>query len=121
MTDKEFAREIRKQRRLEKLGSNSPLCGTCGETDDRVLEWHHVAGRKHDPATAVVCRNCHRKVSDDQKDHPAFDPGANPLLHTIGLFLLGLADLLELAIEKMTEFGLTLIELAVSTAGEARS
>ena len=25
----------------------------------------------------LVCRNCHRKVSDDQKDHPPFDPNAD--------------------------------------------
>lgn len=121
MTDKELAREIRKQRRLERLGSNLPVCGTCGETDERTLERHHVAGRKHDSATVVTCRNCHRKVTDDQKDHPAFNPAAAPVLHAIGLFLLGLADLLELAIEKLSAFGLVLIERAAPAGGEARA
>lgn len=120
MTDKELAREIRKQRRLEKLGSNAPVCGTCGECDYRVLEKHHVAGRKHDPDTVVICRNCHRKVSDDQKDHPTVEPGSDPMLHTIGLFLLGLADLLELVLQKLTEFGLLLIDQAALQAGEAQ-
>lgn len=41
--DKELAREIRKQRRLEKLRTNSPLRGECGENDWRCLELHHVA------------------------------------------------------------------------------
>jgi hypothetical protein len=120
MTDKELAREIRKQRRLEKLGSNDPICGTCGERDYRTLERHHVAGRKHDPDTVVICRNCHRKVSDDQKAHPGFEPGSDQLLHTIGLFLLGLADLLELVLQKLTEFGLALIDLAAPQTGEAQ-
>lgn len=120
MTDKELAREIRKQHRLEKLGSNSPICGTCGEPDYRVLEKHHVAGRKHDPDTVTVCRNCHRKASDDQKDHPALNPAADPVLHAIGMFLLGLADLLELVLEKLSEFGFALIDRAAPGGREAR-
>jgi hypothetical protein len=121
MTDKEFAREIRKQRRLEKLGSNSPLCGACGEADWRCLELHHVADFGCDDGTVILCRNCHRKVSDDQTDHPAFDPTADATLQAIGRFLLGLADLLRLAIEKLAEFGLALIERAAPAAGEART
>lgn len=119
MTDKEFAREIRKQRRLERLGTNAPICGTCGYARDAALENHHVAGRKHDEATAISCRNCHGVVSDDQKDHPAFDPAADSMLQAIAFFLLGLADLLELAIEKLTEFGLALFDRA--KAVEARA
>jgi len=112
MDDKELARDVRKQRRLETLGTNEPRCGTCGECDDRTLEAHHVAGRKNGPATVIVCRNCHRKVSDDQEDHRAFDNAADPMLQAIGHFLLGLADLLRLAIEKLSEFGHALIERA---------
>lgn len=120
MTDNELAREIRKQRRLEKLGCNSPLCGECGESDWRCLELHHPADFGCDDGTVILCRNCHRKVSDDQKSHPAFDPAADPTLHAIGRFLLGLADLLRLAIEKLTAFGLMLIEQAAPIGGEAR-
>ena len=112
MDDTELVREARKQRRLETLGMNEPRCGTCDERDDRVLEAHHVAGRKNDPATVIVCRNCHRKVTDDQEDHPSFDKAADPMLQAIGHFLLGLADLLRLAIEKLSEFGHALIERA---------
>lgn len=109
MNDHEYARERRKQRRLERLGSNNPRCGMCGETDDRALELHHVAGRKHDETMVPSCSNCHRKVTDDQKDHPAFDPSADAVLANIGHFLLGLADMLRLIVEKLAEFGLTLI------------
>lgn len=116
MDDIELARETRRQRRLEALGTNEPRCGTCGERDDRVFEGHHVAGRKNDSATVIVCRNCHRKVSDDQEDHPPFDKAADPLLQAIGHFLLGLADLLRLAIEKLSEFGHALIERAALQA-----
>ncbi len=118
MTDKELAREIREQRRLERLRSNNPLCGECGEADSRCLELHHVADHGCDKATVILCRNCHRKVTDDQKDHPAFDPDADPMLHAIGRFLLGLADLLKLAVEKLAAFGAALIERAALQAGE---
>jgi hypothetical protein len=121
MTETEIKREIRKQRRLERLGSNTPICGTCGESDDRTLELHHVAGQKFDAATVPICRNCHRKVSDDQKDHPACPATADKYLHAIGLFLLGLADLLRLAIEKLVEFGNGLIARAAIADGRAMS
>lgn len=122
MTDKELAREIRKQRRLEKLGTNHPRCGTCGESRWQCIEQHHLAGRENDPDTTVLeCRNCHRVLSDDQIDHPASDPAADPMLQSIGHFLLGLADLLKLVVEKLTEFGLALIERATPAEAAARS
>lgn len=121
MTNDELRKEVRKQFRLERMGSNHPHCGACGEGDDRCLEAHHVAGRSRDDATVIICRNCHRKVSDDQKDHPAFNPDADVLLDRVGHFLLGLADMLRLIVEKLVSFGHALIERAApaSTGGEA--
>jgi hypothetical protein len=107
-----LATEKRKQRRLEKLGHNNPVCGTCGERDWRCLELHHVADRDRDDLTVAICRNCHRKVSDDQKDHPVFNSNADPMLDCIGHFLLGLADLLKVIIERLHVFAHMLIERA---------
>ena len=118
MNNNDFERERRKQRRLEKLGSNNPLCGMCGESDDRTLELHHVAGRKHDETVAILCRNCHRKVSDDQSDHPATTGTADPLLASIGNFLLGLADMLAIIVSKLCEFGHDLIARSSEPKGE---
>lgn len=42
------------------------------------------------------------------------------MLHAIGLFLIGLADLLELILQKLTEFGLALIERAALKTGQAQ-
>ncbi len=106
-------KEIRKQRALERLGCNHPRCVRCGEADERCLELHHIAGRAYGEECAVVCRNCHRKLSDMQKDHPvALEPDEPPYLEKIGHFLLGLADLLEMLIEKLREYGMLLIEAA---------
>ena len=93
--------ERRKQARLEKLGTNSPKCGICGNSNWRCIEQHHIADHKRDGAMALLCANCHRKVTDDQKDHPPFDPEADTLLDAIGHFLLGLADMLRIAVEKL--------------------
>lgn len=112
MTKIELAREARRQRRLEYLGTNEPRCGVCGEPDDRCLELHHVADHGRDDGTVAICRNCHRKVSDDQKDHPRFNSDADPALDRIGHFLLGLADLLRLIVEKLAAFGQELIDRA---------
>ncbi len=119
MNTLELRKESRRQGRLERLGTNDPNCGLCGEHDDRCLELHHVADYRRDDGTVVICRNCHRKVSDDQKDHPRFDPAADPMLDRIGHFLLGLADLLRLIVEKLMVFGHCLIERAApSSKGE---
>lgn len=110
MTDDEWKREARKQRRLEALGTNEPACGMCGETAWQCMEGHHVAGQKHDDTIVIICLNCHRKVSDDQKSLPPFDPEADPILAAIGQFLLGLALLFRRIIEALEKFGRELIE-----------
>ena len=106
---KELARERRRQNALERLGTNNPRC-LCGEDDWRTLEKHHVAGQAYDDFICIQCRNCHRKLSDQQKDHPDTTGEPIGLPETIGRFLLGLADFFELLIEKLREFGTALIE-----------
>jgi hypothetical protein len=112
MDAKELKREKRRQYALERLGTNKPSCVICGETDWRCLERHHIGGRNFDEATAILCRNCHRKQTDDQKEHPK--PGSSPpnLFDRAGHFLLGLADLLESLVRKCREYGHALIEHA---------
>ena len=111
MNQKTLAKEKRKQDHLEKLGTQHPACNLCGESDHRCLEAHHIAGRQWAPEMAIVCRNCHRKLSDEQRDHPQ-PLGSDPsVLETIGHFLLGLADQLALAADKLREFGAYLLDL----------
>jgi hypothetical protein len=109
--------ERRKQARLEKLGINNPLCGICGNSDWRCIERHHIADHKRDETTTLLCANHHCIVTDAQKDHPRFDSGADPFLDSIGHFLLGLADMLRIVVEKLFEFGHALIERAKSHSG----
>ena len=113
MDRRKMARERRKQRTFERIGTDRPVCVGCGETHFACFEDHHLAGRKHDDTTWPICANCHRKVTDEQKDHPAASSSNISQLELIGRFLLGLADLFRLVVEKMTVFGLALIEHAI--------
>lgn len=121
MTDKELARERRKQRRLGKLGTNDPHCAMCGLSDWRCMELHHAADFGRDETTVIACANCHRIVTHDQSDHPAHNPTADPMLDKIGHFLLGLADMLRIVIATLYEFAYALIERAAPpTEGEVK-
>jgi hypothetical protein len=107
----ERRREARKQSALERLGSQDPRCRICCEADPRTLENHHLGGRHFDPKSLVfVCRNCHRKLSDLQKDHPQKLTEIPDPIEVIAHFLLGLADFLEFVIQKLREFARQLID-----------
>ena len=102
--------EDRKEQKLRSLGTRDPVCIGCDETDSRCLELHHIAGKKHHEDTAIVCRNCHRKLSDQQLDHaPLVNPKPQAELADVGFYLLGLCDLLSLVIETLRKFGNSLI------------
>jgi hypothetical protein len=61
-----------KQRPLPKsinAKTRGKFCIVCLEKDPRCLELHHIAGRQFADEVVVVCCNCHRKLSDMQKDH----------------------------------------------------
>ncbi len=105
-------KEKRRQKALERLGTNTPQCVHCGESDYRCLEAHHIAGRAFDDETVVMCRNCHRKLSDSQKDHPKPLGDECCILERMGHYLLGLADLFEMLVARFRELGKTLIEAA---------
>jgi hypothetical protein len=125
MDDRELKREARLQRMYERLGVDAPRCIECGLDDVRCLEAHHIAGCKFDDATVIFCRNHHRILSDDQKDHPSII-GDPPSLHERAAHLLyGVADLFVLLIAKLREYGDELIafakrEAAASTIGGDR-
>ena len=110
MSDTEKARERRRQTRLEHYGTNNPVCPCCGRMDDRCFEKHHLAGRHFNPMEILMYSDCHRKLTDMQKDHPIQIHNPPSLDERIAHFLLGLADLLEMVIEKLREFANDLID-----------
>lgn len=106
----------RARKARERLGIEDPVCAVCGEDRPVLLERHHVAGRKNDSATVILCKNHHALITDAQKDLPP-PTGDKPIcLERIGQMLLGLAELFKILIEKLSEFGHYLIDLARSQA-----
>lgn len=97
-----------------RLGTRTPRCGNCGENRWQCLEAHHVAGQAYDPTTVILCRNCHRMQSNAQRDHPPKQASADEWLELVGRFLLGVADLLAVLVEKFREFGAELIARAAA-------
>jgi hypothetical protein len=121
MTYENIEHERRRQRAFERFGTCEPCCTLCPQDDWRCLELHHVADRGGGTVTVALCANCHRIVSDQHKDHPRQPDPYDPFLNEVGRFLLGLAELLRIAAEKLFEFGRELIERArvAAQSGEA--
>jgi len=107
----------RLEQQYRRLGRRDPACLACGESDPFCLELHHLAGHKHHDDLGIVCRNCHRKLSDEQNDHVA---GTNSepegVLTIIGHYLLGLADFLLMIVNALRNFGKQLLVQAHGTA-----
>jgi hypothetical protein len=104
--------EARKHRALRRLGTDNPACCHCGNSDWRVLELHHIAGREFGDMTVIHCRNCHAVLSDAQSDHPPVVDDAPTMLDRIGRLLINLSDFFGQLGKKLKEFGEFLIEFA---------
>ncbi len=103
--------ERRRQRAFERLGTNEPACLHCGEDDPHCLEKHHEAGIRFMPdLTVIVCSNCHKKLSDKQKDHPFPRDEPPPPEVRLARLLLGIADHFELLIGYLRQFAAYLFE-----------
>jgi hypothetical protein len=99
----------RVRRVLQRLGTDKPICCCCPESHPACLELHHIAGKAFGKDVVIICRNCHRKLSDSQEDHPT-KLSAEPVAEErIAHFLLGLADLLKFIADKLREFGFQLL------------
>jgi hypothetical protein len=117
--DAELEYERRKQDRLEKLGTDHPVCTCCGESRWEVFEGHHLAGRKHHGDIALVCLNCHKvlTVAQECRREPG-DPD-EPFLATVGHYLIGLADMLLMIAKSFAEFGKRLLDMAYGREPQA--
>lgn len=101
----------RLEQQYRRLRTREPVCVSCGESDPFCLELHHLAGRKHHDDVGIVCRNCHRKLTDQQHDHvPATVPEADGKLAAIGRYMLGLADLFAMIVNALRQFGSWLMQ-----------
>lgn len=95
MNDHEKRRRTRIQAAYRRLGTSTPACSICGEDNPFCLEKHEPGGRKHSDLYIIICRNCHRKLEDDRRDHllPIWTP-PDPL-ECLSKALQGEADLFD--------------------------
>lgn len=100
-TDAEIRRDARRRRALERLGAENPKCVICGESDPLALELHHLEGQAYGNTLVIVCRNCHRKLSDRQKDHPEKIADPPDTLESNAHLQLGLADFFEFLTKRL--------------------
>ena len=120
MPGKHLDKEDRLEKHCRRLDTHDAECVICGESDPRCLEKHHLAGEKHGDDLVTVCRNCHRKLSDDQLDHaPGREPNPESKEAAIGHFLLGLCDFLQMIIARLREFADWLIGQSCSIEAPA--
>jgi hypothetical protein len=110
MSQKPLDTTDRLEQQYRRLGTREPVCVACSESDPFCLELHHIAANAHHKDLSIVCRNCHRKLTNRQHDHakPPIE-SQRDVLNTIGQYLLGLCDLLALVITTLREFAGTLI------------
>lgn len=79
--DRDHRRAQRREGKHQRLGSPDPKCLNCGLLDvealmavsagrlpRRLLEEHHLAGRRASSFTVTLCRNCHAVLTDWQED-----------------------------------------------------
>lgn len=108
MSTKTTDQDRRLEQQYRRLGTRNPVCVVCGKRNPFLLELHHIAGQKHHDDLAIVCRNCHRELTNQQHDH-SVDTGHSPLV-TIARYLEGLCDLLAMVIQALRGFAKCLIE-----------
>ncbi len=109
-------REARLRKAYERLGTDTPHCLICRQTNPFRLELHHPAQRQYDDETIILCSGHHDEASDWQKDHPLKIDGSHNTIEIQTHWLFGLGDLLKIAASEPQ--GAELRELLVYAAAE---
>lgn len=110
MTKPPLDHEDRLEQQYRRLRTRNPVCVGCAESDPFCLDQHHIAGSKHHDDTSIECANCHRKLTNQQKDHvPTTKPEPTGEIATIAHYLLGLSDSLAMVVETLRKFGKSLL------------
>lgn len=92
--DEEAARKAEKRlfQAYLRLGTDEPICLVCRYTYPHALEVHHLVGLGLDGTTGIVCRNCHRQLTDLQQGWPEAKIGTPRANVVSAKLLFGLAD-----------------------------
>lgn len=111
MDDIISSEELRRERDFARLRTRNPVCLNCGYMNHpAALEFAHIAPRKFHDDGGVLCANCHRELSDNEKDFSYQPQSQNPQMETIGRYLIALAEWFRRIAETIAEFGAWLLE-----------
>lgn len=103
----------RKHQRDRKNGTRYPLCVICGLSDWRVrYEAHHIALKKHDDQTLMLCKTHHDWISDMQKDHSPIPENTPPHLARLIGMARGAIDIDRARMRCISEIESHLVSLA---------
>jgi len=101
---KDISKIIEENKWIEQFISAQGYCIVCGHNDPLDLELHHIAGRKNNPTTVSLCRNCHGRISRRQRHWPEiWTNDNNPINICDAIFLRGISDIFRLISDKYLE------------------
>ncbi|RAN41000.1 hypothetical protein [Hyphomonas sp. GM-8P] len=113
MTEILTPEELRREKDYRRLGTRNPICLHCSYSNHpAAMELAHIAPRKFHDDAGVLCSNCHREMSDPEKDHPYAPQTINPQMEIIGRYLVALAEWFRRIAETIAAFGAWLLEQA---------
>lgn len=96
----------RREKDYRRLRTRNPICLSCGYTNhSAAMELAHIAPKRFHDDGGVLCSNCHREMSDTEKDYSYKPVSQNPMMETIGRYLLALSDWMLRIAETIAEFG----------------
>lgn len=105
--------ELRREKDYRRLRTRTPICLHCGYCNHpAAMELAHIAPRKFHDDAGVLCSNCHREMSDPEKDLSYAPQSINPEMETIGRYLLALSEWFIRIAETIAAFGRWLMEQA---------
>ena len=105
--------DIRREKDYRRLRTRTPICLSCGYSkSSSALELAHFAPREFHDDAGVLCSNCHREMSDAEKDLSYSPQSANPQMETIGRYLIALSEWFLRIANTIAAFGEWLLDFA---------
>ena len=103
--------ESRREKDYKRLRTRNPICLACDYMKHpAAMELAHIAPRQFHDDGGVLCSNCHREMSDTEKDFSYAPQSINPQMETIGRYLISLAEWFKRIAETLAAFGAWLLD-----------
>ncbi len=106
--------ELRREADFRRLKHRHPVCVVCRyDRHPAALEYGHISPRKFGVGDGgAICRNCHRELSDQERDLPYQPEAHDRQLEQAGRYILALGFWLECIGRTLKRFGAMLLARA---------